>query len=70
MTNNILANALRKAIAEGRVCSRCGWMITKIRWAHGFRLCFGCEDALKGVNVAGGYSQIQQESVDKTGEML
>jgi len=58
---------LDQARAEGRVCERCGWMITKKRWASGKHLCFSCEDALKGVNVKGGYYPYQDEPPEKTG---
>jgi hypothetical protein len=61
--------AFRVAREEGRVCSRCGWIITKKNWAKGYRLCAGCHDALKGVNVNGRYGKWFDEPQDRTGEM-
>lgn len=68
--NPLLSKVYTKAKAEGRVCRRCGWIITKKNWAKGFLLCAGCWDAEMGVNVRGGHYQPQQEVTDKTGEML
>jgi len=67
--NKLLYRVYLKATQEGRICSHCGWMITKKNWVKGRRLCSGCWDALQGVNIKYGYSQDQQESVDMTGEM-
>jgi len=68
--NKILYKAFEKAKSEGRVCRRCGWMITKKNWAKGFLLCAGCWSALQGVNVSSGWHQPQQEKIDITGEAL
>jgi hypothetical protein len=57
------------AFSEGRVCSRCGWIISKKNWGKGYRLCGGCFDALKGVNVNYGHERARDEIEDKTGEM-
>lgn len=62
-------NHLKQARKEGRICSRCGWLITKINWAKGYKLCAGCYDALKGVNVRGGALPCPDEPADRTGEM-
>jgi len=64
------ASAVRRAKIEGRVCSQCGWIISKKNWAKGYRLCAGCFDANKGVNVRGGYFPYADEPVDRTGEMI
>jgi hypothetical protein len=61
---------LHRALAEGRVCSNCGWMINLKNWAKGYRLCAGCWDALKGVNVDRGHGQYRDEPVEMTGEMI
>lgn len=65
-----MARCLHNAIQEGRVCVRCGWMITKPNWKKGHRLCYGCREAMRGVDCKGGHHQPQQERIDKTGEML
>ena len=58
-----------QAKLEGRLCVRCGWMVTKHRWVKGKKnLCISCEDALKGVNVSSPYGKFQDEPIDKTGE--
>jgi predicted RNA-binding Zn-ribbon protein involved in translation (DUF1610 family) len=66
----MLARQLHRALAEGRVCSNCGWMISIKNWAKGFRLCPGCADALKGVNVDRGSGRYRDEPVDMTGEHI
>ena len=68
--NKLLSKVYTQAKKDGRVCSRCGWIITKKDWAKGFLLCSGCQDAMQGVNVSDGWYQPLQEPVDKTGEML
>jgi hypothetical protein len=65
-----LQDAYYKARLAGRLCIRCGWIVPKKNWLKGQRLCCGCLDALQGVNVSWGRSQPQQETIDKTGEML
>jgi hypothetical protein len=70
MSSILFERQLRMAKREGRVCSHCGWMISKKNWNKGYRLCAGCWDGLKGVNVAGGYGHYRDEPVDKTGEMI
>jgi hypothetical protein len=67
---NILSKQFVQAKKEGRICRRCGWMITKINWKKGYLLCAGCWDALKGVSIDYGHWQPQQEVIDQTGEML
>jgi hypothetical protein len=62
--------ALSKALSEKRICSRCGWVITKTEWKKGVRLCPGCEDGLKGVNVSRGCEKLSEEPIDMTGEMI
>jgi hypothetical protein len=68
--NELLYRVFEKAKAEGRLCRRCGWIITKKNWAKGDLLCAGCSDALKGVNTSPLYWGWQDEPIDKTGEML
>ncbi len=67
--NKILTRQFHRAKAEGRVCERCGWMITVLAWAKGFRMCPGCYDALKGVNVDTGQLKYRDEPIDRTGNM-
>ena len=69
MTSNILARQFTRAKGEGRTCSRCGWIITVKNWKKGYRLCPGCFDALKGVNVSTGHWPKRDEPGEKTGEM-
>lgn len=68
--NKILSRQFARAKAEGRVCSQCGWIITVKNWKAGYRLCAGCYDASKGVNVARGHGRYRDEPADKTGNML
>ena len=68
--NKLMTKNFQKAKAEGRLCERCGWMITKRGWKLGHKICEGCADALKGVNVSYGNYADAQEPVDKTGNML
>jgi hypothetical protein len=67
---NPLTRQFSRAKAEGRTCSRCGWMISLKNWAKGYRLCPGCHDALKGVNTPPRYGKYRDEPVDMTGEMI
>ena len=68
--NKILARQFAVAKAEARLCQRCGWMITVKNWKKGYRLCAGCYDGLKGVNVSGGHWPLREEPTEKTGEMI
>lgn len=68
--NKLLSKVYIQAKKDGRVCRRCGWIITKKNWAKGFLLCSGCWDAVKGVNVSSGWNKPQEEMVDMTGEAL
>ncbi len=68
--NKLLTRVYQKAKAEGRLCKRCQWIVTKKDAEKGFTLCAGCRDALQGVNVDSGYLQPQQEIIDETGEAL
>ena len=70
MTNKLLARVYEKAKEEGRICSRCGWIITKKNWKKGHKLCAGCLDANKGVNVNCGHYKPVEENIDMTGEMI
>ncbi len=70
MTNKEYARAFSAALKAGRVCNRCGWMITVKEWNKGRRMCWNCEDALKGAGTPMGHWQPAQESSDRTGEML
>lgn len=64
-----ISKAYTAAKHDGRLCSRCGWIVTKKDWKKGHRLCGGCRSALKGVNCRGGHWPNIQERQDKTGEM-
>jgi len=68
--NKLLSKVYAQAKKDGRVCNRCGWIVTKKDWTKGYLLCAGCRDAMQGVNVSNGWCQPLQEPVDKTGEML
>lgn len=68
--NKILSRQYHRAKEEGRLCGRCGWMITVKNWKKGFRLCPGCYDGLKGVNVSTGHRMAADEAREKTGEMI
>lgn len=67
--DKVLSAQFARARAEGRVCARCGWMITVANWKKGYRLCAGCESASHGVNVDTGHWPTRDEPTDKTGEM-
>ena len=69
MSDIILARQFRKAKKDGRICKRCGWMITVKNWKAGHKLCAGCYSALKGVNVSFGSYPYEDEPKDLTGEM-
>jgi hypothetical protein len=69
MTNKLLARVYEKAKAAGRLCPKCGWIITVKNWDKGYRVCGGCWDAAQGVNVKGGHWQDGQEPRDMTGDM-
>ena len=60
--------ALQRAIKEKRLCQNCGWMVTIKNWKKGYRLCAGCYDALKGVNVSKGHYRYSDEPKDITGD--
>ena len=68
--SKLFDNVYHKAKVEGRLCSRCGWIVTVKNWKKGYRLCAGCYDALKGVNVDGNQGAYRDEPVDMTGEMI
>jgi len=68
--NKMLSRQFARAKDEGRICSRCGYMITVKAWDKGYRQCPSCFDALKGVNVNIGHWPKRDEPSDKTGEML
>ena len=53
---------------EGRLCPQCGGIILKYNWKKGFRICWFCYDANKGVNVSCGSEKPVEEIVDVTGE--
>ena len=59
----------QRARKEGRLCSRCGWFISKKEWGKGRRICADCEDALKGVNVPAKWGKYLDEPRDPTGEI-
>ena len=70
MKQTFLSRIYAKARDEGRLCSKCGWIISTKNWKKGYRVCGSCWDANKGVNVSGRYGKYRDEPVDKTGEML
>lgn len=57
-----------KAKAEGRLCERCGWIVTVVDSRKGETVCGSCRDALRGVDVRGGHYPDRDEPRDKTGE--
>ena len=65
---SLTGKSINRARQEGRVCSQCGWIISKKNWEKGYRLCGNCWDANKGVNVSYGWKKYQDEPRDKTGE--
>ena len=60
---------IAEARREGRICSHCGWMITKKDWKKGLKMCSGCRDALQGVNVKTASRMYLDEPAERTGEM-
>ena len=65
-----LRRTFHRAKEDGRLCTQCGWMISKKNWKKGYRLCPGCWDAGKGVNVPARWGKWRDEPTEKTGEML
>lgn len=63
------ARALRTAHEEGRICSNCGWIVSRKNWKKGFRLCPSCHYALQGVRTNRGSHAALDEAKDKTGDM-
>jgi hypothetical protein len=49
MYHSQLSKWFAQAKKEGRLCIHCGWMIKKKRYELGWRTCWYCEDARKGV---------------------
>jgi len=45
-------------------------MITVKNWKKGYRLCAGCWDGMKGVNVSGGHGKYRDEPREMTGETI
>lgn len=70
LTAKELTKLYAEAKREGRICSRCKWMITVKNWNKGDRLCYGCIDALRGVNTPARFGKWRDEPIDKTGEMI
>lgn len=64
---NPSAKCLRIAKTEGRICHKCGWMITKKNWNKGYRLCAGCFSASKGVSTNRGAPPYRDEAPELTG---
>ena len=69
MNKTFMSRVYARAKEQGRLCSRCGWIINTKNWKKGYRLCGACWDALKGVNVDTGSYRLSDEPHDKTGEM-
>lgn len=70
---SLMYRAFVKAKKEGRLCERCGWLVTVKDWKKGNRLCFNCRDAETGMKNPYphiNYGSWRDEPVDKTGEML
>jgi hypothetical protein len=63
-----MSRVYAQAKKEGRLCSRCGWVINTKNWKKGYRLCGACWDALKGVNVNNAHGKFRDEPRDMTGE--
>ena len=66
---NMISKVYAKAKSDGRLCTRCGWIVTKADWKKGFKECFGCRDAARGVNVPPKYGKWRDEPIERTGEM-
>jgi predicted RNA-binding Zn-ribbon protein involved in translation (DUF1610 family) len=67
--NSALKQAYKTARKEGRICSACGWMITKENWKKGYRLCPGCFSGRRGVRTRAGSYPYRDEPAEKTGNM-
>jgi len=67
--NKLLTDVYHKAKESGRVCSRCGWIVTVVDYGKGHRLCAGCRDALRGVDCYPNWGAYLDEPIDMTGEM-
>jgi hypothetical protein len=67
--DKLLSNVYAKAKATGRLCTRCGWIVTVKAAKKGYALCVSCNDALKGVNVSFGHYKASDEPGNKSGEM-
>jgi hypothetical protein len=67
---SVLSRQYKRAKDEKRLCICCGWIVNLKNWKKGYRLCAGCYDALKGVNVDGKWGTWRDEPIEKTGEML
>lgn len=67
--NKLLAEVYHKAKETGRLCTRCGWVVTVLAAEKGHKLCASCRDALRGVDCRGGHLPYADERVDRTGEM-
>ena len=65
----VTSKMVKTAKQEGRVCEKCGWIISKKNWAKGYRQCPGCWSASKGVQVRTGAYPYRDEPKDMTGEM-
>jgi len=63
-----MGNTFRIARKEGRICSNCGWMISREDWNPETPLCKDCQDALKGVNVSCGALPYSDDPEELTGE--
>lgn len=68
MYSTMLQKHYNQAKEDGRLCPQCGGIITKPHWKKGFRICWFCYDANKGVNVTEGHWPLRDEIVDMTGE--
>jgi len=64
----MIGKTLRIAKQEGRVCEKCGWIITKKNWKKRYRMCPGCYYASKGVSTKKGHYPYADEPKNLTGE--
>ena len=62
------AEIFKKAKEEGRLCSNCGWIVSKERAKKGLKTCGNCGDALRGVKVKQGALPYKDEGRELTGE--
>lgn len=69
MHSTFMSKVYQRAKKEGRLCSRCGWIISAQNWKKGYRLCGMCWSALKGVNVDNPHGPYLDEPREMTGEM-